>query len=82
MVPQTQRSKTTRDPAIAAQLEFLRRQVEQTQAEQRRLRNTLSGLARESDISLGCTCSNCEEAYMLIKDGLMSCPSCPNRTSM
>lgn len=82
MIPRTQRSKTARDPAITAQLEYLRRQMEQTQAEQQRLRNTLSGLARESDVSLSCVCSDCEEAYMLIKDGLMSCPSCSNQTSM
>lgn len=70
------------DGMVAAELEQLRRRVRETRAEQRRLRNTLGDIARESEVRLGCVCSECDEAYMIIKDRVMSCPSCANRTGV
>lgn len=46
------------------------------------LENTLKGLAREVDVSVGCICADCEGAYTLIADGGMYCPACQSRTGM
>lgn len=70
------------DRMVTAELEQLRGQVRETRAEQRRLRNTLADIARESEVTLGCVCGQCEEAYMVVKDRVMSCPSCANRTGV
>lgn len=67
---------------LAAQLGHLRRQMEQIGAEQERLRNTLVEIASESDVSLGCVCCQCDEAYLVIKDTVMSCPSCAYRSAI
>ncbi|SFC48554.1 hypothetical protein SAMN05444422_10940 [Halobiforma haloterrestris] len=54
----------------------LRRRVEAVEHNQRLLRNTLSGLARERGVSVGCECSRCNRAYLLVAKHVMYCPSC------
>ena len=82
MVPQQRRSETASERRLATELAQLKRRVAKTEAEQRRLRNTISGLAREADASLGCSCPHCEQSYMLVRDGLLYCPSCSNRLAV
>ena len=82
MIPQQRRNESISERQVAADLKRLKRQVAKTEAEQRRLRNTIRGLARETDVSLGCSCPHCEQAYMIVRDGLMYCPSCSNRLSV
>ena len=82
MLPRQRRTDPSREQQAAAGLERLQRRVAKTEAEQRRLRNTITGLARETDVSIGCSCPHCDRSYMLVRDGVMYCPSCSNRLSV
>ncbi|ELZ20351.1 hypothetical protein [Natrinema limicola] len=82
MLPRQRRNDPTSDRRVAAELTRLKRKVAKTEAEQRRLRNTIRGLARETDVTLGCSCPHCEQSYMLVRDGQMYCPSCSNRRTV
>ncbi|SER44659.1 hypothetical protein SAMN04489841_3903 [Natrinema salaciae] len=82
MMPTLRESNNKRDRGLSEEITALQKQLSEMQTEQRYLRNALFGLARESDMSLGSPCPKCEKSYMLIKQGLMSCPSCQNRLSV
>lgn len=82
MQPPLRKSKNRHRRSLFAEVESLHRRLSRIQEDQELLRNTLSGLARESDISIGSPCPKCGQSYMLIKKGLMSCPSCKNRLSI
>ncbi|MEY7847660.1 hypothetical protein AB7C87_00430 [Natrarchaeobius sp. A-rgal3] len=60
----------------------LEARLESLEREQARLERTVRGLARESDVSVGCLCPHCDEAYMIQRTDSMYCPSCRNRTSV
>lgn len=40
------------------------------------LDNTLHGVARTAGVSIGCPCNRCERSYLLVEDGMMTCPVC------
>jgi len=82
MLPKQRRNEPSREQRIAAELTRLKRRVSKTEAEQQRLRNTIHGLAREMDVTVGCSCPHCEKSYMIVRNGLMYCPSCSNRLSV
>lgn len=67
---------------LATELEGLRRRTAAVEHQQLLLRNTLDGLARESNVSVGCPCTSCDRSYVLIKSGMMYCPACGDRTSL
>ena len=68
--------------AIQSELESLREKLESLESEQHRLLNTIHGLARECDTGIGCLCSHCSEAYLLLKNKTMYCPHCENGRTM
>lgn len=61
-----------------------RSDVDLTQLERQvvRLHNTLRGLAREVDVTVGCPCDRCDRSYLLERDGLLVCPQCGYRRSL
>jgi|AntRauMinimDraft_3_1070383.scaffolds.fasta_scaffold01191_5 hypothetical protein len=82
MMPNLRAPESRHKRSLPTEAESLHKQLSKIQEEQTLLRNVLSGLARESDMSIGTACPKCEKSYMLIKRGLMSCPSCSNRISI
>ncbi|ADD04236.1 uncharacterized protein Nmag_0651 [Natrialba magadii ATCC 43099] len=46
------------------------------------LQNALVGVAHAANISIGAPCTHCERSYMLVSDGLLSCPHCGYRRSL
>ncbi|EMA41839.1 hypothetical protein C446_05970 [Halobiforma nitratireducens JCM 10879] len=54
----------------------LRRRVDAIEREQLLLRNTVSGLARDRGLSIGCECSKCNRAYTLVGKTRLFCPAC------
>lgn len=82
MISELQEPSTFSKRGLSEEIESLREQLSKVEEEQALLRNALFGLARESDLSVGGPCSKCGESYTLIKHGLMSCPSCRNRTAI
>ncbi|AFO56469.1 MULTISPECIES: hypothetical protein [unclassified Natrinema] len=64
---------------MAARLATLEDRLEAAEYQQRLLRTTVAGLAREIGCSLGCQCSRCERSYTFVKDGSMYCPRCGDR---
>lgn len=75
-------SERGRQRALAKRLETLADRLERTDRRQCQLANALKGLARESNVSIGCACSRCERSYLLIKKGTMYCPQCGFRRSL
>lgn len=75
-------SESRRDRALSAQLTALEGRLEATERQQRLLRTTIGGLAREVGCSLGCQCNRCDESYMLVREGTMHCPHCGYRESL
>ncbi|OAQ52537.1 hypothetical protein HTG_13010 [Natrinema mahii] len=75
-------SESRRDRAMAAQLAALEERLEAAERQQRLLRTTVAGLAREVGRSLGCQCSRCDESYTLVRDGCMYCPRCGFQESL
>lgn len=71
-----------RERPIAAQLAALNERLEVAERQHRQLRNTVSALGRELGATVGSPCVHCEESYLLIKDGSMSCPRCGYRESL
>ncbi|THE63310.1 hypothetical protein D8Y22_18570 [Salinadaptatus halalkaliphilus] len=63
-------------------LEQLNSRLEATEHQLRRLHNTLQGIARESDITIGCPCDRCDRSYLLVADGKLICPHCGYQQSM
>ncbi|AXR82411.1 hypothetical protein [Natrarchaeobaculum sulfurireducens] len=63
-------------------LERLEERLEATDRRVRLLQNTLCGVARNADISIGCACTRCERSYLLITSGMLVCPQCGYRQSM
>nr|WP_238705341.1 hypothetical protein [Natrinema pallidum] len=76
---QTDASASRRDRTMAAQVAALENRLEGAEYQQRLLRTTVAGLAREVGCSLGCQCSRCEGSYTFVKDGSMYCPRCGDR---
>lgn len=70
------RSSPTRRQTVTAQIETLERRLARLEHEQELLRNTLCGLARETDVTVGGICSDCDRAYVLVERGMMHCPKC------
>jgi len=75
-------SEPRSDRATSAQLAALEQRLEAVERQQRLLRTTVAGFARESGCSLGCQCSRCDESYTLVRDGCMYCPRCGYRESL
>ncbi|ELY46196.1 hypothetical protein C496_01476 [Natronorubrum tibetense GA33] len=46
------------------------------------LENTLRAVAREAGVSIGCPCDRCERSYLLIANGMMTCPTCGYQQSI
>lgn len=75
-------SDPRRDRAMSAQLAALEDRLEAVERQQRLLRTTVAGFAREVGCSLGCQCGRCDESYTLVRDGCMYCPRCGYRESL
>ncbi|ELY57460.1 hypothetical protein C493_08241 [Natronolimnohabitans innermongolicus JCM 12255] len=56
--------------------------VERTESRLALLENTLRGIARETGVAIGCPCDRCDRSYVLIADGMMTCPVCGYRQSL
>lgn len=74
--------RTNRRRTLAAELEPLERRLARLEHEHDRIRNTLCGLAREADVTIGGACSDCDQAYVLIERGMMHCPKCRTRRAI
>ncbi|THE65307.1 hypothetical protein D8Y22_08945 [Salinadaptatus halalkaliphilus] len=75
MFPDSSRPETDQDDQWKERIDALERG-------QTRLENTLRGLGRELDFSIGCLCPNCENSLMIRSNGEMYCPRCRNRTGL
>ncbi|OVE83993.1 hypothetical protein [Natronolimnobius baerhuensis] len=73
-----------RERALIADLETLDRRLAALEREQRLVRNTLCGIAREigPDVVIGSVCSHCSRSYVLITDGMLYCPKCKHRRTV
>ncbi|TYT61614.1 hypothetical protein [Natrialba swarupiae] len=82
MIPLTAEPTIRRDEDDDEGEADLEDRLDSLEREQTRLERTVSGLARESNVSIGGSCPHCEEAYMIQRTDSMYCPACRNRTGM
>lgn len=84
MTRSSRRHYSPRDRALVAELDALERRIAKLERDQSLLYNTLSGLARESDleVSIGSVCTRCTRSYVLIANGTLYCPKCHNRRTV
>ncbi|WP_440771226.1 hypothetical protein [Natronorubrum sp. DTA28] len=46
------------------------------------LENTLRAVARQAGVSIGSPCGHCERSYLLVANGMMTCPTCGYQQSI
>ncbi|RQG97094.1 hypothetical protein [Natrarchaeobius chitinivorans] len=74
--------RNRRQPSTRARLERVETRLDSAEARMARLQNTLRGVAREADVSIGCPCNRCGRSHFLVKNGEMYCPECRFRQSL
>lgn len=50
--------------------------LDAVERQQRQLKRAIDAVARQSGVSIGCPCTRCEQSYLLVADGRLSCPAC------
>ncbi|MFP9193287.1 hypothetical protein [Natronosalvus vescus] len=78
--PQSHSRQATADwthaRATQRELETLRGRLEAAERRQKRLLNTVTGLARASGVSVGSPCNRCDRSHLLVTANAIHCPSC------
>ncbi len=67
-----------RSTEFQTKLEAVHDRIDTVEDEQHRLLNTIDALARETDSTVCGPCTECNEAYLLLRKQTMYCPKCRN----
>ncbi|WP_440764936.1 hypothetical protein [Natronorubrum sp. DTA7] len=73
---------TPRLERTASELRNVTARLERIETRLPLLENTLRAVARQAGVSIGCPCGHCERSYLLIADGMMTCPTCGYQQSI
>ena len=82
MTRSTPPRRSRRRQPLTAEIEALEQRLASLEHDHELLRNTLCGLAREADVTVGGVCAKCDRAYVLIERGMMHCPKCRTQRSI
>lgn len=82
--PMTPRSsfRSETQQRLLLRLETLTARLEAAETRQQQLERTVAGLARETGLSVGSTCTHCDRSSILMKSGFMYCPECGYKQSI
>ncbi|WP_436343777.1 hypothetical protein [Natronorubrum sp. FCH18a] len=73
---------TARLERTESQLRDVTARLERVESRLPLLENTVRAIARQAGVSVGCPCTRCERSYLLVADGMMTCPTCGYQQSI
>lgn len=76
MHPRSTHGPKRRHQPTLAEVAVLTDRLDAIEHRQRQLKRTMQALAHEAGVSIGCPCTHCQQCYMLVKKGSLSCPAC------